>query len=604
MLSDAGSTPAASTITARDIGFPAETAHLRLVTQNYYTNWTPKMSKKRPYSKSPSYLILSKFGYCFRLSVPQDLRAIVGATEFRYSLRTCSIAEAKYKARRMAGLLQAILREIRSGRAMRDLSKEDIKRLVQDVLRKDVAFLTEEAVNRTEPLTIGQHAQELRMSRDAIDMYRQLLGRSDYGYVASFAEILLQMNDLKASPDSPLFKRLCHELLKAGVEVNEIGEKCLSGDYSFEEKVEKIPTPAKDQRDEPDELLWTVVEKYVQEQERGGNWKPRTKDEFRACLNLLKEVIGNVPVKSIGYDTMRAYKEILMRLPANREKKSEYKGKSPQELLEMGVTAPMSITSANKYLNRASSLFNYAVKNGYTDKNPASGMQIKQTKRDDEYRDPFSDQDLYNLFHSAEYREDSHKASYCFWVPLIGLFTGCRLEEICQLHLDDIQQQDGVWGIDINNIGEKTVKTRAALRFVPLHPFLEDKLKLVQYAEALRSQGEKRLFPELRHRRDGYGQTVSRWFARYRKRCGVVGDDKRKDFHSFRHTVTNALKQAQVDGIMISELEGHEVESITMSRYGKRFKAGILLEHAVKKLTYNIDLSHLESSKFAGREGP
>jgi hypothetical protein len=45
------------------------------------------MNRKGPSRKSQSYLVLSKFGYRFRLSVPQDLRAIVGKTEFRYSLR-------------------------------------------------------------------------------------------------------------------------------------------------------------------------------------------------------------------------------------------------------------------------------------------------------------------------------------------------------------------------------------------------------------------------------------------------------------------------------------------------------------------------------------
>ena len=54
--------------------------------------WCPKLlhkkdtedEPKRPLPQIPkSYLILSKFGYHFRLSVPQDLRAIVGKTEFR-----------------------------------------------------------------------------------------------------------------------------------------------------------------------------------------------------------------------------------------------------------------------------------------------------------------------------------------------------------------------------------------------------------------------------------------------------------------------------------------------------------------------------------------
>jgi len=76
------------------------------------------MNRKCPSCKSQSYLIQSKFGYHFRLSVPQDLRAVVGKTEFRYSLRTRSLAEAKIEARRMAGEIQRIFRRMRT---MRDL---------------------------------------------------------------------------------------------------------------------------------------------------------------------------------------------------------------------------------------------------------------------------------------------------------------------------------------------------------------------------------------------------------------------------------------------------------------------------------------------------
>ena len=70
-----------------------------------------------------------------------------------------------------------------------------------------------------------------------------------------------------------------------------------------------------------------------------------------------------------------------------------------------------------------------------------------------------------------------------------------------------------------------------------------------------------------------------------------------KVFHSFRHTFTNNLKQNDVNDVMISELVGHSVSSITMSRYGKRYEPKKLFE-AIKKLKYDVDLSHLTRSLF------
>jgi site-specific recombinase XerD len=66
----------------------------------------------------------------------------------------------------------------------------------------------------------------------------------------------------------------------------------------------------------------------------------------------------------------------------------------------------------NKYLNRASSLFKFAVRNGFMDRNPAEGMQIEQGKRDDEFRSTFSREDLEKLFNSEEYLQDKHRSSY------------------------------------------------------------------------------------------------------------------------------------------------------------------------------------------------
>ena len=37
-----------------------------------------------------------------------------------------------------------------------------------------------------------------------------------------------------------------------------------------------------------------------------------------------------------------------------------------------------------------------------------------------------------------------------FWLPLIALFTGARINEICQLHTSDIQEKNGIAFISIN----------------------------------------------------------------------------------------------------------------------------------------------------------
>ncbi len=163
--------------------------------------------------------------------------------------------------------------------------------------------------------------------------------------------------------------------------------------------------------------------------------------------------------------------------------------------------------------------------------------------------------------------------------------------------MDDFKQVDGVWVIDINAIGDKKVKTKAGQRLVPLHPFLTNDLKILKHVDNLRKQKQGRFFPELAFRRDGYGQTASKWFQRYRDRCGIVG--RGKVFHSFRHTFIDTLKQAQVNDVALSEVVGHEVESMTLGRYGKRYQPKVVFDEVISRLNYEVDLSHLKKSRFA-----
>jgi integrase len=256
-------------------------------------------------------------------------------------------------------------------------------------------------------------------------------------------------------------------------------------------------------------------------------------------LNLLKEVLGDIPAAEINHATMRNYKQILMKLPPNLRKSPAYRDKSIQEVLASDASKRMNTTTINKQLDRASSLFKWAFRNGYMDRNPAEGLQLPAKKRDDEYRAVLSSDDLKKIFHSPEYVEDTHKYGYRFWLPVIALYTGMRLNEICQLRLDDIYKTDDeVYVFDVKEREEETkTKTSAGDRLVPLHDVLAQYLNLPGYIAKLKSEGQNRLFPELNKKRDGYGDTATRWFARYRAKCGITdGPDGKKDFHSLRHT--------------------------------------------------------------------
>ena len=92
-----------------------------------------------------------------------------------------------------------------------------------------------------------------------------------------------------------------------------------------------------------------------------------------------------------------------------------------------------------------------------------------------------------------------HRKSYQFWTPIIALFTGMRQNEIAQLHLEDIRQdEEGVWLIDVNDRGDKKVKTKSARRLIPIYPFIVKELKLPDYVEMLKGEGGNTAFPRVK----------------------------------------------------------------------------------------------------------
>ena len=109
-----------------------------------------------------------------------------------------------------------------------------------------------------------------------------------------------------------------------------------------------------------------------------------------------------------------------------------------------------------------------------------------------------------------------------YWVTLIALYSGSRLNEICQMNLSDIEEQDGIWVMNrINDPEDKNIKTQSGNRVVPLHPKLIDP-GLLNYVTEIRNKNETKLFPNLkRSELSSYGSPIGQWFGRYLKNPGL-----------------------------------------------------------------------------------
>jgi integrase len=278
----------------------------------------------------------------------------------------------------------------------------------------------------------------------------------------------------------------------------------------------------------------------------------------------------------------------------------KYEKISLKKVLKGKPEKTLTPKTVNKYITNISATFDFAVRHGYMETNYARGIKIRLKGDQRDERDPFSNEDLTALFHSKEYTEDTLKKPWQFWLPILGLFTGCRREELCQLHLKNIKPFESVWILDIREdleSGQKT-KSKSSNRSIPLHPFITKELNFIEHVNRLKEKGEARLFPEFRRQSGRYGHYFGRWFKEYKEKCGIISEPSKKVFHSFRHNLQDNLKQNMVLPEIIDELVGHVHQGQTMKRYTKQYRVQILYEKGILKLNYELDLSHLKNSKF------
>jgi integrase len=168
----------------------------------------------------------------------------------------------------------------------------------------------------------------------------------------------------------------------------------------------------------------------------------------------------------------------------------------------------------------------------------------------------------------------------------MALYMGARLEELGQALVSDVVTVGGVLCLDINDQSEgKSVKTASSRRTVPIHPELV-RLGFQRYVAALDKGG--RLFPDLRQDQfDKWTGNFSKWWGRWARGLGIT--DRRKVFHSFRHTFKAACRRGGIQEETHDLLTGHQGTGVGRS-YGRAEYSPELvktLAKAMRKIGYS-----------------
>lgn len=248
-------------------------------------------------------------------------------------------------------------------------------------------------------------------------------------------------------------------------------------------------------------------------------------------------------------------------------------------------------SNTNVLLSLLGVVLNYAVDNNLIPSNPAAKIKVQDKRLAKDKRDIFNEAALASIFGSAIYADGDRPLAAggeaAYWLPLLALYTGARLDELGQLHPDDVHRESyregdeekTAWVIRFIDNGERGqhLKSESARRRVPVHADLIA-LGFVEIAKAALDAGRGRIFNKLKPASDGKETgNYSKWFGRYRRsKLGLKGKDT--PFHSFRHTFKHYARLASIPAEVHNEITGHETGDVADNYGGMSYPLAPLVD--------------------------
>lgn len=311
-------------------------------------------------------------------------------------------------------------------------------------------------------------------------------------------------------------------------------------------------------------LLSELISKWANERKPS----PKTVDIMTRVISRFESIVGRLPITDIKKAHVVAFKDGLL-------------------------AADSSIANTNQYLSLLSTLLGYAASQAIIETNPASGTKIKTNVSARTKRSGFDLEALNAIFNSPIYissdRPKGGKGEAAFWLPLLALHTGARLDELCQLQVGDIYQESyqdesedsqQAWVLSITDEGEgQKLKNASSRRRVPIH----QNLIALGFIAYVQSQKGVQVFPDLKPA-SAYGSLSgnwSKWFGNYLRNTIKVADTKMV-FHSFRHNFKDYARMAGIPSDVHNAITGHSSGDVADNYGSDKYPLRPLVEAMTK----------------------
>jgi len=328
--------------------------------------------------------------------------------------------------------------------------------------------------------------------------------------------------------------------------------------------------------------------------------KPALKSayEYRTSVEDFVDFVGDIGIGEISKDDLLDYRDEVAKLPSSMPRADRELSFSERRARHSGKGKPVSAATVKKRVGAIQAMLSFAHEEKFIARNEGRDIPIHGYSKTGRKRRNFEEEDLQRLLSSslftqpATWRTDrsvSHVTLY--WLFLLGLTTGARLEEVGQAAVADVKRRDAIRYIDVDDYTPedtaepKHLKTENSRRLVPIHNLLLD-LGFEEYLAAIAAAGHTQLFPDLRpdmfgNRTKEASRTANRLIDK------EVSKDARLVFHSGRHGFKDLATEAEIPTRTVDQMCGHAPTSV-----GGKYGSGVSLK-ALHRALHRIDWTFL-----------
>lgn len=423
----------------------------------------------------------------------------------------------------------------------------------------------------------------------------------------------------KAPPEQGTeeYRYLARGVLRAGIEVLKLAMSRRTGDYSlrpsdslFAMQSDFPASTVGEPSAKATPLLSELTEQYLAHRDKNSHVRKHNIGQAKGTLRDFVDFVKDLPLAEVRHMHVVRFSDALLSLPSKHGHLKDWRtlsfterlDKAEAEGLPEGQT-PVTHKTAQRKVSELSPFFRWAYKrHGVELKNPAEDLDWPRGKAAKDQGTSFEPEELKTLFSqpiwtgcSSRHRrlvagsviiKDSR-----YWLPMVALYSGMRLNEIAQLYLHDVQQQDGIWYFSLTEEEGtgKRLKNLSSKRVIPVHSKLIG-LGLLDHVESERKKGSPRVWMDLSPvgLDKTFGDYAGKQFREVRLKAGL--NRPLLKFHSFRRSFATALHNAAVSEEVATALLGHGYHSQSYSRYSEGLRNLSLLQESVERISFDIGL--------------